>query len=74
MATATASPNLWQALGVFGSIEEKMLYFMAMGYADDAAAIAKELASNALYYRMGRRLCPYTGQYYFYEWSDEGDD
>jgi hypothetical protein len=54
----------------FGSKEQEMLYLIACGYEAEARLMAIRLARTALDRRMLRRLCPYTGQHYFYEELD----
>lgn len=47
---------------------QRMLYLMAAGYPDDAASIARVVATEALDL-MGRRKCEWTGNDYFYEYE-----
>jgi hypothetical protein len=44
-----------------------MLYLIATGYEEEAAALAKALATWAYDYRLDRHVCEHTGNVYFHE-------
>lgn len=44
-----------------------MLYLIALGYDEDASQLAREIASWAYEYLLGRETCRWTGNHYFAE-------
>jgi hypothetical protein len=46
---------------------DRMKYLMAVGYPEDAGAIAKELATKVYDERLDRYTCEITGNKYFHE-------
>jgi len=48
----------------------RMLYLIATGYTDDAAQLAREIATETLN-DMGRRKCEWTGNDYFFRCCED---